>query len=78
MWTNCIESCNGSGVVMSAITDHYLTFVMINEELSFVDTEKYVLTKKRIFSEEGWRTMNNLLGSPDWGLLQDSDNINDN
>ena len=67
---------NGSGVVMSDITYHYLTFVMLNKEPSFVDTEKYVLLKKRIFSEEGWRTMNNLLGSTDWSLLQDCDNIN--
>ena len=63
--------------MISDITDHYLTFVMIYKEPSFVDTEKYVLTKKRIFSEEGWRAMNNLLGSTDWSLLQDSDNIND-
>ena len=77
IWTNCIESYNGSGVVMSDITDHYLTFVMINKELSLVDIEKYVLTKKRIFSWESCRTMNNLLGSTDRSLLQDSDNIND-
>ena len=76
IWTNCIEGYNGSGVVMSDITDHYLTFVMINKEPSFVDTDKYILIKKRIFSEEGGRTMNNLLGNTDWSLLQDSDNIN--
>ena len=46
---------------MSDITDHTLTFAMINKEPSFADTEKCVLTKKRIFFEEGWRSINNLL-----------------
>ena len=55
----------------------YLTFAMTNKDTSFVHTEKYVLTKNRIFSEEGWRTMNNLVGITDWSLLQDSDDIND-
>ena len=62
---------------MLDITDHCLTFVMINKEPSFVNTEKYLLIKKRLFSEEGWCTMNNLPGSIDWSLLQDSDNKND-
>ena len=78
IWTNSIERYVRSGVVLTDVSDHYLTFALFDEgQATDNNRDSHVLTSTHIFYESGWQTLFSLLSSTDWNLVKNKINMNE-
>ena len=71
IWTNSIERYVRSGVVLTDVSDHYLTFALFDEGQAIDNNrDSHVI-------QSGWQKLFSLLSSTDWNLVKNKINMNE-